>query len=143
MAVATTLTEFETFQVCYLPAERLLRGAWTTQTLDADIRDHYSELIALAQEHDCRYWLLDMRQRNWHMPSFGQWFSTEFAPLVHAALGQPLFVAYILSPRHRAVAESMRIQACQRGCAQHDVYTYYFENEEAARDWLHYQQSLY
>ena len=143
MAIVTTLTEFETFQAQYVPAEKLLCGAWTAPTLDVDIRDHYSEVLAQAQEHGgCRYWLLDLRQRNWHMPSFGQWFSTDFAPTAHAVLGQPLFVAYLLSPRHRAIAESDRAQACQRRCAQHDVYTYYFADEDAAFDWLRHQQAL-
>ncbi|QKG56820.1 hypothetical protein GKZ68_09415 [Hymenobacter sp. BRD128] len=144
MPATLTLTEPATFYLHYDAATQLLRGRWPTPVLDADLRGHYAELLAQAQAHaGCRYWLLDMRQRNWHMPSFGAWFSAEFAAPVRAALGQPVFIACLLSARHQTAAESARSQAIQRACARHDVYPYFFASEEAALDWLHYQQGLY
>ncbi|MDO7887065.1 hypothetical protein [Hymenobacter cheonanensis] len=138
-----TLTETDTFHLRHDAAAQLLRGHWPAPVLDADLRSHYAELLAQAQEHaGCRYWLLDMRRRAWHMPSFDTWFSAGFAAEVQAALGQPVFIAYVLSPRHQTAAESTRTQVAQRACAQHDVYPCFFAEEDAALAWLHHQQGL-
>lgn len=143
MPTVLTVSEPTTFQLHYDVAAKLLRGGWSAPVLDADLRGHYIGLLAQAQAYgNCRYWLLDLRQRNWHMPSFGQWISTEFAAAAHAALGQPLFIAYVLGPRHQTAAEAPRSQTAQCDCTQHDVYPYFFASEEAALDWLRHQQAF-
>jgi hypothetical protein len=144
MPITLTLTEPASFQLYYDPSIELIRGRWPDPVLDADLRGHYIELLAQAQQHNgCCYWLLDMRRRHWHMPSFGPWFSTEYAAAVQEALGRPVFIAYVLSPRHEASAESLRTQATQCTCTQHDIYPCFFATEEAALDWLHHQQALH
>ena len=62
---------------------------------------------------------------------------------MQAALGRPVFIAYVLSPRHQASAEGAGAQATQCACARHDVYPCFFTDEEAALDWLRYQQALH
>lgn len=142
MPTPATLTDFRPFQLDYDATARLLRGTWPSSVLDADLRAHYAELLAEARTYGCRFWLLDMRERNWHMPAFGRWYSTEFAAAVRAALGQPVFIAYVLSPSHQAMAESPQVQATQRGAAAHDVYPYFFGDEFAALEWLRHQQAF-
>ena len=143
MTATLTLIEPETFQLTYDDANSLLLGTWPGQVLDVELRHQYEELLVAAQRHgSCRYWLLDMRARNWHMPSFGRWFGADFAAAVHRALGQPVFIGYVLSPRHREAASTPRTQATQRGCATHNVYPYFFDSPDAALDWLRHQQAF-
>lgn len=138
-----TLNGQTVFQFYYDAAADLLHGSWPAPVLDADLRGHYAELLRAARQHGhCCYWLLDMRQRNWHMPSFGQWVSTEFAPAVQAALGQPIFVAYILSPRHHSAAARTHEQRAQQETRAQHMHSDAFADEAAARAWLRQQQRL-
>jgi hypothetical protein len=142
MSATLTLNKQDIFQLHYDAATRLLCGTWLAPVLDADLRSHYAELLEAARQIGSCYWLLDMRQRNWHMPSFSRWFSQEFGAAVQAAIGRPVFVAYVLSPRHQTAAEEIRTQLCQRESAAHDFYPYFFADESAALDWLRHQQEL-
>ena len=136
-----TLNSQAVFQFHYDAAADLLQGGWPGPVLDADLRGHYAELLLAAQQHGgCCYWLLDMRGRNWHMPSFGHWFTTEFIAAVHVALGQPVFIAYLLSPRHRSAAETTREQLAQQASRERQVYPSAFADEVAARAWLQQQR---
>ncbi len=141
MSGLLTLNDQDVFQFHYEAAADLLQGGWLAPVLDADLRGHYGQLLQAAQQHgSCCYWLLDMRQRNWHMPSFGQWFITDFVPEVHAALAQPLFIAYLLSPRHRGAAETTREQLAQQESRERQVYPVACADEAEARAWLRQQR---
>lgn len=132
-----------TFSLTYDAAARQLHSCWRGTTTDDELYAHYAELMAAAEAHDyCRFWLLDMRERNWHASGFGRWFGNEFAAIAHQVLGQPLFIAYVLNPTHKAIADSPGVQATQYNCAAHGVYPFFFDNEAAARDWLAHQQAL-
>jgi hypothetical protein len=140
MPSTLTLNKQDTFQLQYQAADGVLCGRWLGPVLDADLRAHYTQLLQAAQHHgDCCYWLLDMRERNWHMPSFGQWVSTEFAAAVRAALAPPVFVAYILSPRHRSAAARAQEQRAQQHSQAQQLHSNIFDDEEAALAWLRQQ----
>lgn len=136
-----TLNDQDVFRFHYDGAADLLHGGWLAPMLDADLRGHYVALLQAARQHgSCCHWLLDMRQRNWHMPSFGQWFITEFVPEVHAALAQPLFIAYLLGPRHRSAAETTREQIVQQASREQQVYPLACADEAEACAWLRQQR---
>lgn len=131
------------FSVAFDAQGRRLLGCWHTPTTDATLRAHYAELLAAAQAHgNCRYWLLDLRGRDWHSAEFGRWFTHEYAPQVHATLGQPVFLAYVLSPAHYTAVDAPSAHALQVGCVEHDLYTYYFDNAPDALAWLEHQQAF-
>ena len=142
MSGTLLLTKQDTFQLSFEAAAGLLHGSWPAPVLDADLRAHYAQLLQAAQQLGCPYWLLDMRQRNWHMPSFGQWVSTEFAPAVRAALAQPVFVAYVLSPRHLSAAARGHEQQAQQQSRAQQLHAGIFADEAAAGAWLRQQQVL-
>lgn len=123
-------------------AARRLRVAWGSSMAEAEMRAQYRALLATAAAARCRFWLLDLRARNWHTVSFGRWFSEEFAPQVHAALHGSAFLAYVLDPALHGAVSSPNAQATQCGCAEHDVYPFFFDSELAAVAWLQHQQSL-
>lgn len=131
-----------TFSLAYEAATQQLHGCWRGIVPEADLYAHYAELMDAAEtHHNCRFWLLNMRERNWHAPGFGRWFGNEFAAIAQQVLGQPLFISYVLSPAHKAIADSPGVQATQCNCAAHGVYPFFFDNEAAAREWLAHQQA--
>ena len=131
------------FTVAYDPTTDRIRGHWPAPVDDTLLRGHYADLLTAACAHGgCRFWLLDMRVRNWHSPEFGRWFSSVFVDAAHAALHQPLFIAYVLSPAHHAIANTPGVQATQCGCITHDVYPFFFDSETPAREWLAHQQAF-
>ncbi len=133
-----------TFIATYDPATQQVHARWCGAVPDADLYAHYAELMALAEAHgNCRYWLLDAQGRGNASPAFGRWMGNEFAPLAYAALGQPLFLAYVVNPAHRAAISSPAGQAMQHSCAAHSVYSFYFEELAPAQEWLAHQQAHY
>jgi hypothetical protein len=131
-----------TFTYTYDATRQQVLACWAGPVTDAELYAHYAELLALAEDHDCcRFWQLDMVARNWHTSAFGRWFGQDFAPLAHAGLGQPLFIAYVLSPAHHTLANRLGTQATQHNCAAYDVYPFFFDSEEGAQEWLAHQQA--
>jgi hypothetical protein len=138
----TSPTADFTFSATYDPATQQVHAHWRGIVPDADLYAHYAELMAIAEAHDnCCYWLLDAQARTNSSPTFGRWMGNEFAPLAHAALGQPLFLAYVVSPAHRAAVGGPAGQAMQHSCAAHSVYSFYFEDMAPAQEWLAHQQA--
>lgn len=134
-------TDF-TFSVHYDPATQQVHACWCGAVPDADLYGHYAELMATAEAHgNCRFWLLDAQARTNSSPAFGRWMGNEFAPLAYAALGQPLFLAYVVPPAHRAAISSPAGQAMQHSCAAHSVYSFYFDDLVPAQEWLAHQQA--
>ncbi len=130
-----------TFHLNYDPTTNRLLGKWPASVADTHLRTHYAYLLSKACEHgNCLFWLLDLRERNWHTPGFGRWFGTVFAQAAQAALHQPLFIAYVLSPTHQLISNTPGAQATQRDCAAHGVYPFFFDSEAAASEWLAHQQ---
>lgn len=131
-----------TFTVSYNTATQHVQARWRGNVPDADLYAHYAELMATAEAHgNCRFWLLDMDGRNWPTFAFRHWFGTEFAPLIHAALHQPVFMAYVVSDSQNVQINTPSIQTIQYHCVTHDVYPLFFTSEAAACDWLLQQQA--
>lgn len=129
------------FSLTYDAAQHLLVGHWLRDTSDDDLYPSYERLLAEAQAHDrCRFWLLDMRGRSWHSENFGQWLADLLARRVVHELGSPVFIAYVAAEHHRAAIESAATEAILRQAAQVEFYPYFFDSEEAAREWLVYYQ---
>ena len=130
------------FDLAYDLGSQRLVGCWHGAVTEKDLYLHYAELMAAAEAHgNCRFWLLDMRERNWHTPGFGRWFGNDFAEMAHATLGQPLFIAYVLSLSHKVIVDSPGVQVTQYQCAAYSVYPFFFDSEAAALDWLAHQQA--
>lgn len=129
------------FSFAHDPATSCLRAHWAGPVAEAHLRTQYADLLAAASAHgNCCFWLLDLRQRNWSSPEFGRWFSDVFAPAAHAALHQSVFVACILSSAQRKPANTAAVHTSQRVCTAHGLYTFFFDDEANAREWLAHQQ---
>jgi hypothetical protein len=141
MPFRTTPTDL--LAITYEPAQRLLYGCWKKPVTETHLYAHYAELVAAAEAHgNCRFWLLDLRARNWHTPRFGRWYANEFAALASAAVGQPLYIAYLVGPSHTEAAGGLLTQVMQGNSAAHGLYPHYTQDEATARAWLRQQQQI-
>lgn len=130
------------FSLAYDAAQHLLLGHWRLNTDDADLHPSYERLLTAAKAHNnCRFWLLDMRLRNWHTATFTKWFAELLANQAVREVGAPIFVAYVAAEHHRADIESVATEAMLRQAAQVEFYPFFFSNEAAARAWLVYHQA--
>lgn len=129
------------FSWAYEPLTGLLCGEWSRPVPSAALSACYTQLLVAAEAHDCRFWLLDMKHRNWHDEAFAQWFSTAFAAQAGHIVGQPLFIAYLVSPGQRVQVEARRTEQLLRQITAYNVYPFYFTDERLARAWLRDQQA--
>ena len=120
----------------------LLVGRWHGPTPDDSLYPSYERILAEAKAHgNCRFWLLDMRERAWHSVAFARWYGELLAHQVVQELGSPVFVAYVAAEAHRTAIESATTQAMLRQASQAEFYPYFFSNETDARHWLGYYQA--
>ncbi|MDJ0366586.1 hypothetical protein QMK33_15610 [Hymenobacter sp. H14-R3] len=130
------------FACAYEPATATLRGSWAGPVAAATLPACYAQLLAMAQAHGaCRFWLLDMQQRDWHDAAFAQWFGEYFVPQVSAVLGQPLFMACVVRPAQRLQVEDGRTELLLRRAAAFTIFPFYFDNAAHAHAWLRDQQT--
>lgn len=130
------------FTCAYEPAINLLRASWAGAVPAATLPACYSQLLAVAQAcGECRFWLLDMQQRNWHDEAFARWFCSYFAPQVSTVLGQPLFIACVVQPGQRRQIEDGRTELLLRLAAEYNIFPFYFDNIANAYAWLRDQQA--
>ena len=130
------------FSLDYEAKPHLLVGRWLHDSDDDDLYPAYRLLLAAAKANgNCRFWLLDMRQRDWHTVAFAEWFGGLLANQVVREVGAPVFVAYVAGETHRVDIESVATAATLRQAAQVEFYPYFFSDEAAARDWLTYYQT--
>lgn len=131
----------DAFSISYEPGSDLLLGEWPQPIPMAQLAACYESLLAAAQARGgCRFWRLDVRPRNWHSAELAHWFTTEFVPRAVAALGQPLFIAYLVADEQQARIESAATEALLRQTARANCYPFYFRYEAAALAWLRDQQ---
>ncbi len=129
------------FHLAYEPGSDTLAAAWPRSLPMELLPACYEALLAAAQaQHSCRFWLLDIRQRNWHSAEFGHWFITEFVPRAVAALGQPLFMAFLVADEQQQFIESAATDTILRQAAKLNCFPFYFNYEEAALAWLRDQR---
>ncbi len=140
MPVAPAPTPADVFSCTYEPHTGFLRGEWSGPLPLSALPACYDHLLATAQVHGCRFWLLDIRRRNWHDAAFAQWFSQAFVPQASRAVGQPLFLACLVVPTWRPQVEGQCTEQLLRQITDYNVFPFYFTEEQPARAWLHDQR---
>lgn len=131
----------DTFTIAYDPQRALLRARWAQPLADEELQATLLALLGAAQTHaNCRYWLLDVRQRPIANPGLQLWARQVLHPRLRAALGGPVFVAFVVAPSQRAAVDNPIMEEHLRAATANDLYPYYFDDELAALSWLHDQQ---
>ena len=134
------LSPLEVFSYQYEEATNLLQGEWAGPLSSEVLPACYGRLLAAAEAHSCRFWLLDMQRRNWHSEAFARWFSAVFAAQASQAVGQPIFIACVVLAEQRAQVEGRCNEQLLRRITDHSVFPFYFTDARVARAWLRDQQ---
>ena len=112
-------------------------GRWLRNVPDHTLHPPQQELLSAALQHNrCRVCLPDMRRQDGYSPALPDGLRELLAEQVVMVLGSPVFLACIASESHREEIESIGTETLLRQQAQHEFYPYFFNNEEAAREWL-------
>ncbi|UOQ98883.1 hypothetical protein MUN81_05185 [Hymenobacter sp. 5317J-9] len=131
----------DAFSLEYRSDLGVLIGRWLQALPPPEVQGTYQAMLTAAKEHgNCRFWLLDLRRRPLDGPTLTEWFRDQFSPQVAAALGGPLFTAYLSGPHQRQAAESTEMEAHLRQAATIDSYPLFYDNEADAMEWLRDQQ---
>ena len=141
MLPALPLSPLEVFSYQYEEATNLLQGEWAGPVPSEVLTACYGQLLAAAEAHNCRFWLLHMQRRNWHDAAFAEWFSSVFAAQASQAVGQPIFIACVVLAEQRAQIEGRCNEQLLRQVTDYNVFPFYFTDERLARAWLHDQQA--
>ena len=129
-----------TFTLTYKLAAKILVARWLPGVFAEDLHPAFEEIVAVAKQADnCRYWLLDLRERA-EPATFQTWFGSLLSREVVRELGKPVFVACLANETSRAEIESIATEARLRQQAQDEFYPYFFSDEAAARERLAYYQ---
>ena len=96
MNVPYQSTDF--LEVVYQSHNDILLGRWLRPVTEVEARRGYDDLLAAAQLHRARYWLLDIRRRHRSAPATLAWLLGEYYDGLVRALGPPVCVVYFMAP---------------------------------------------
>lgn len=131
----------DAFSLEYRADLGILIGRWLRELPPPELQGTYETMLATARANgNCRYWLLDLRRRPLAGPGLNEWFRDQFTPQVTAALGGPLFTAYLAGPHQTLAAESAEMELYLRHAATLDSYPFFYDEEAEAMNWLREQQ---
>ncbi|MDF7814051.1 hypothetical protein [Hymenobacter sp. YC55] len=128
--------------ISYRRQENVLVARWIQQMrTDADFEAGYRYLLKMAQQHNCPFWLLDVRRCPPNCAQQARWLTEEFCPLVATAFGTmaPIFGAHLVYPSHLAHYQSVVLPILtQDSTSSYQVAAFIDEGPTIA--WLHRQQ---
>ena len=116
-----------------LPA---LVARWLREVSPAELQAGYQAILAAADAHASTRWLLDLRRRNGlGNAAVNSWVAETFLPQLTGRYGQPVYVAYLVSPSRAAALPPVPAPAPDpRPATGYQFAT--FIDEAAAHHWL-------
>lgn len=123
-------------QLAYRSDLHILVGRWAYQPEPHELPAVYKEVQDLALEHNCRFWLQDIRRRTLNDPATTRWLLQDFFPGMARRLGGRLYVAYLVGP---ALHEAIVSQPGYISAEAYDDQPFavsFFGDEGAAMQWL-------
>lgn len=128
--------------VSYRSQEHVLVARWMQQMrTDADFEAGYRYLLKMAQQHNCRFWLLDVRRCSPNCVQQARWLLHEFCPLVETVFGTmaPIFGAHLVFPSHLPHYQEVVLPILSQP-ANSSYQVAAFIDEGPTTTWLHGQQ---
>ena len=87
------------YQVEYQPQPALLLGTALRNLSDIELTESCELVLAVAQEHNCPFWLLDCcADQTDHAMALYHWMREEFLPRTYQVLGRVPCVAFLSHP---------------------------------------------
>ncbi|AMJ65178.1 hypothetical protein [Hymenobacter sp. PAMC 26628] len=134
-ATAALPLETDFLRLAYRPDVHQLVARWRQQGPVAELRRGYRALLAAAEAAACPYWVVDVRSRDALDAAATRWLTDTFLPLLPARLASPVYLAYLVSPRHLAV---LGAAAATAGA---EARVAFFAEEGPLNQWLVQRQS--
>ena len=132
----------EFLDVSYWRQEQVLVVRWMQQMRTAvDFEAGYRYVLQLAQQYQCRFWLLDVRRCSPNCAQQAQWLLHEFCPLLEKAFtpASLIFGAHLVAPSHLAHYQDVVVPIlAQPMNSRYQVAA--FIDEGPTTRWLHDQQ---
>ena len=91
--------------ISYRTQEHVLVVRWRSQPMDdAEYKASYRQVLAVAVQYNCRFWLLDTRRNPTNCPRRARWLLEEFCPEITASFraSEQVYGAYLIFPAHIA-----------------------------------------
>ena len=111
-----------------------LVGRWRRPVSAAELRRGYRAMLAAAEAAACPFWVVDVRSRDALDADVAQWLAAAFPLRPAGGLAGPLYLAYLVSPRHRAQVARPTAEVVD------GTEVAFFEDEGALNNWLAQQQ---
>jgi hypothetical protein len=114
----------------------MLVGRWMRSVMPFELHRGYAAVLDLADEHQCRYWLLDVRRRSSVDAADVYWMLEKFYPQLYPRLGRTTYLAFLMEPHQLA---GMMADAAMPSLSFDDGRPYRIErftDEQDAQDWL-------
>jgi hypothetical protein len=89
--------------ISYRSEDHTLVARWWKQPpSDEEYKATYRQVLAVAVQHKCRFWVLDTRRCANNCPRLAQWLLQEFCPEVMASFraSEQVYGAYLVFPSH-------------------------------------------
>lgn len=133
---AASLYSPESFILDYRADQRLLIGRWLRPASLTELQAHYEAVLASAQAHGCRHWLLDFRRRPSGDAAAVHWFGSVFTPQVVAAFDKPVYCAYFAMLSHDQATTHAGVDANIRQGIPLGMHYHFFNHEGNCLAWL-------
>jgi hypothetical protein len=121
--------ETDFLRLAYRPDVHQLVARWRRPVSGAELRRGYRALLAAAEAAACPYWVVDVRSRDALDAAATRWLTATFLPLLPTRLAVPVYLAYLVSPRHLAALGAPAPPAAGAQVA-------FFAEEGALNHWL-------
>jgi len=126
----------DSLDITYRSDTCLIIARWMRPVSPAEMHSTYEAVLEAAQQHQCRYWLLDIRRRNHSDDATAHWVTDEFMPQAAAQLQGLVYMSVLLSPTYLyEVAARPRLAALPVDTSR-AYRIQYFTDEREANDWL-------
>jgi hypothetical protein len=131
-----SLPTLDYLQYQYRPDLGVLVGRWLRQPTEKELQEGYHRLLAVAEAHNARLWLVDTRRRDHANQQGTPWMVEHFFPLLPQRLNGPAYLAFLFMPTHLYEIEH---DASVPSLTYFDGLSYQvqrFTEEYAAMQWL-------
>lgn len=120
----------------YRPDLHILVMRWLNTVEEAEAKRIYQAVEVIAEDQQCRFWLIDARRRPIFNAGVTQWVFEELAPNVADRFGGPMHFSYLVSPEHLAGAQEFLRNHIALNRAALPYRLHYATDEGTATQWL-------
>ncbi len=114
----------------------MLVARWQRPVSGAETRAGYQQILEIAQQYQCPYWLLDGRRRHPADIETTNWGFQDFFPNLHFWLGQQVYLSQLLSPIYQQLTLTMPVYQESENNPTQTYQMRRFNDEAEAVQWL-------